>query len=111
MKKIIYEIFTNRLGNILAISNLALIAVTASGIALKLGLFTWMFLSFLLNLPAQFTAAILLSNSPVSYYQMLSGTPHYAASTLVFVYLQWVGIGWFARKISESIQPHLSKLL
>ena len=110
MKKIAYEIFTNRLGNILAISNLALIAFNASGMALKLGLFSWMFLSFLVNLPAQIASAILVSNSPVWYYQMLSGTPHYAVSTLVFVYLQWVGIGWLSRKISESIQPHLSKL-
>ena len=107
MQKIIYEIFTNRLGNVLAIGNLVLIAINASG----LGPNTWAGFSLMINLPARLASVTILGNPFLPYPSIGSFPTTYAFGTLIFVYLQWVGIGWLARKISESIQPHLSKLL
>jgi len=110
MKRIIYEVFSNRLGNVLAISNIVFIAITASGALTWLGLKSWIFASFLVDLPAQIASAIVFSNPLIPFYRWPTGPQYYSIGTLIFIYFQWLAIGWIAGKISRAIQPFLPKL-
>ena len=107
MPKLIYELFTNRSGNILAIGNLVLIAINASGLTTLLGLKALIRFSFLINLPARLVSVDVFGNAFVPYTPWQAGFSSYALGTLMFVYLQWIFIGWSARKISQAIQPKL----
>jgi hypothetical protein len=110
MKKIIYEILTNRLGNALAIGNFVLIAINASGFTAWLGLNAWTRFSFLINLPARIASVVILGNSFLLDGPWKSRFLYYTFGTLLFAYLQWIGIGWIAGKISRAIQPQQTKL-
>ena len=111
MRKVLCEIFSNRLGNTLAIANFVLIAINSSGITMWFGLRTWILFSGLISVPARIASAIFFGNPLIPYDRGPAGVPYFALGTLVFIYLQWITIGWIARKISQSIQPRLSKLL
>ena len=101
----IRELFTNRLGNVLAIANLSLIAINASGISAYFSLNAWMRLSFLLNVPARIASVIVLGNPFIPDGPWQTRLSHYALGTLVLVYMQWISIGWIARRIAQAIQP------
>jgi hypothetical protein len=108
MPNLIHELFTNRSGNILAIGNLVLIAINASGTTASLGLTSLIRFSFLVNVPARLASLIVFGNSLVPNAAWQSRLSGYAFGTLIFVYLQWICIGWSARKISQAIQPKLN---
>ena len=107
MPKLIHELFTNRSGNILAIANLILIAINASGLTTLLGLKALIRFSFLLNVPARLASVVVLGNSFAPDIPWQARLSSYALGTLIFVYLQWICIGWSAQKISQAIQPKL----
>lgn len=108
MPKFIHELFTNRSGNILAIANLILIAINASGLTASLGLKALIRFSFLLNVPARLASLDVLGNPLAPDIPWQARFSSYALGTLIFVYLQWICIGWSARKISQATQPRLN---
>jgi hypothetical protein len=108
MPKFIHELFTNRSGNILAIANLILMAINASGLTASLGLKALIRFSFLLNVPALLVSVDFFGNTFVPDIPWQARFSSYALGTLIFVYLQWICIGWSARKISQAIQPRLN---
>lgn len=103
MNAIVRAIFTNRLGNTLAIVNFVLMALNGSGVTRILGTDGLYLPVFLANLPAR-TASLLLS-------LFLFGEPRfgrsivesYSLQDLGFVYLQWVVIGAAATSIAAVI--------
>ena len=97
--------FTNRLGNVLAISHLSLIAVNASG----LGLITWIKYSFAVNVPARTAAAIVFGERLMPYWSSPSLLSKFGLFSVLFVYLQWISIGWITVKIAKAIEPTLAK--
>ena len=96
--------FTNRLGNILAISHLSLIAINASG----LGLITWIKYSFAVNVPARLAAAIVVGDPLVPYCSSPALLSKFGLFSLLFVYLQWLFIGWVTVKIANAIGPTIN---
>jgi hypothetical protein len=105
MKRMLCEMFTNRLGNVLAISHLSLIAINASG----LGLIPWVKYSFAVNVPARIVAAIVFGEPLVPYWSSPTLLSKFGLFSLLFVYLQWISIGWIAVKIAKAIEPTLTK--
>lgn len=105
MTRLFYEACTNRLGNALALINLFLIALHASGTSEWLGLTNLIRLSFLLSVPSRIASAVLFNERLVSYWSFSSSLTKYSLITLVFIYFQWVTIGWLAQKISRAVQP------
>jgi hypothetical protein len=93
--------FTNRLGNVLAISHLSLIAVNASGY----GLITWIKYSFAVNVPARIAAAVVFGEPLMPYWSSPTLLSKFGLFSLLCVYLQWISIGWITDKISKAIQP------
>jgi len=96
--------FSNRLGNCLAISHLSLIAINASG----LGLITWIKYSFAVNVPARIAAAVVFGEPLLPYWSSPTLLSKFGLFTILFVYLQWISIGWLTVKISKAIQPTLN---
>ena len=96
--------FSNRLGNVLAISHLSLIAVNASG----LGLIPWIKYSFAVNVPARIAAALIFGVPLLPYSSGPILLSKFGLFSLLFVYLQWISIGWLTVKISKAIQPTLN---
>lgn len=103
MNKIIRAIFTNRLGNTLAIINFVMIALNRSGVTNILFRDGLAFPVFIANLPARIVS--------VMVSLVLFGDPRYGRSVvesyslqdLGFVYLQWVMIGAAATSIAAVI--------
>lgn len=103
MNAIIKAIFTNRLGNTLAIVNFVLMALNGSGVTRILGPDGLYSPVFLVNLPAR-TASLLLSL--FLYGEPRSGrsiVETYSLQDLGFVYLQWAVIGALATPIAAEI--------
>jgi hypothetical protein len=98
------EMFSNRLGNVLAISHLSLIAVNASG----LGLIPWIKYSFAVNVPASIAAAVVFGERIMPYWSSPTLSIKFGLFSLLFVYLQWISIGWLTVKISKAIQQTLN---
>lgn len=106
MSKLFYAVITNRLGNVLALINLFLIAVHSAGVSERLGLINMIRFSFLLSVPARVASAVIFNERLLPYWSFPSSLAKYSLATLFLIYFQWVTIGWMARKISNSIQPH-----
>jgi hypothetical protein len=105
MTRSIYEILTNRLGNALALINLFLITLHASGISERLGLTNLIRLSFLVSVPSRIAAGVLFNERLLPYWSFPSSLAKYSLITLTLIYFQWVTIGWLAQKISAKVQP------
>lgn len=105
MSKIFYEIVTNKLGNALALINLAIIAANATGSSDGVFSPTLVRLSFLVNVPSRVASAVIFSDRLLPYWSNPASLVKYSLLTLVFVYLQWVTIGWVTQRISRMIQP------
>jgi hypothetical protein len=104
----VHEVLRNRLGNDLAIGNLSLIALNASGLTMSLGLLTWIKFAFLVSVPARIMSALVFSEPLVPWWTGPAALIKFSLSTLLFVYLQWVLIGWLTKKIAYAIKPPLS---
>ena len=108
MKCWIKELFENRLGNILAIVHFTLLAIVQSGIAMQLGFARLNDVMFDLSLPARLVsgtlAGIIFNGLPEL---RLNFRPN-SIGLLVFIYLQWLFIGWLAKYIAARIQPNAS---
>jgi hypothetical protein len=104
MKRMLSEMFTNRLGNVLAIGHLSLIAINASG----LGLITWIKYSFAVNVPARIAAVFVFGEPLLPYWSSPTVLSKFGLCTILFVYLQWISIGWITVKIARPIQPTLN---
>jgi|GEM_PF-2023222 len=103
----IKAIFTNTLGNTLAIVNLVLITMNLSGTFRLLGLDrlgdAFYFAVFFANIPARIASAIVSLITTYPRYGTGSNLNHYSLQELFFVYLQWVVIGAIASVIAKSI--------
>jgi len=104
----VHEVLRNRLGNDLAIGNLSLIALNASGLTMSLGLLTWIKFAFLVSVPARIMSSLVFSEPLVPWWTGPAALIKFSLSTLLFVYLQWVLIGWLTKKIAYAIKPPLS---
>ena len=105
MTKLFYEVITNRLGNVLAITNLFLIALHSSGISERLGLVNMIRLSYLVSVPAHVEAAVFFNERLLPYWSLPSALTSYSLIALSLIYFQWVTIGWMTQKIARAIQP------
>jgi hypothetical protein len=105
MNKLFYEVITHRLGNVLALIDLFLIALHSSGISERLGLVNMIRLSFLLSVPSRLASAVIFNERLLPYWSLPSSLAKYSFIALVLIYFQWVTIGWIAQKISRAIQP------
>jgi len=106
MNKLFYDLITNRLGNVLALINLFLVGLHASGISERLGLINMIRLSYVLSVPARVGSAIIFNERLVPYWSLPSSLGKYSLLTLLLIYFQWVTIGWMTQKISRTIQPY-----
>lgn len=106
MNKLCYEVIANRLGNVLALINLFLIALHSSGVTERLGLTNMFRLSFLVSVPSRLASAILFNERLLPYSSNPAALTKYSLATLALIYFQWVTIGWMAQKISRTIQPN-----
>jgi hypothetical protein len=105
MRNFIHSLFSNRLGNILAIINFSLLAISQSAVVPM-----WPFLRrlpkilFLVNLPARMAPGSIfwLIMPEVVIPRPVTGD---GFDVLVLMYLQWVFIGWLAHQIAGAIQP------
>ena len=95
----------NRLGNVLALLNLFLMALHASGISERLGLINMIRLSFLVSVPSRLAAAVIFNERLLPYWSSSSSLAKYSLITLTLIYFQWVTVGWMAQKISRAVQP------
>jgi hypothetical protein len=107
MRNFIYSFFSNRLGNVLAIINFSLLAISQSGVVPL-----WPFLRrlpkilFLVNLPARMApASIYWLVVPDGRYSALEPVTGDGFDVLLLTYLQWLFIGWLAHKIACAIRP------
>lgn len=104
----IKAIFTNTLGNTLAIVNLILITMNGSGATRLLGLDRLVdatyFAVFFANIPARL-GSLIFSEFLLYSRSGITGDPNlYSLQELVFVYLQWVVIGAIATVIANEIR-------
>jgi hypothetical protein len=107
MRNFIHCFFSNTLGNVLAIINFSLLAISQSGVVPM-----WPILCrlpkilFLVNLPARMAPAsifwIIVPDGRVFIPGPVTGD---GFDVLVLMYLQWVFIGWLAHRIACAIQP------
>lgn len=104
MKDLLCEVVTNKLGNVLALINLSLIALHAAGVSEQLGLVNLIRLSFLVNVPSRLMSAILFNDRLMPYWTAPSTLAKYSLISLVFIYFQWTAIGWITQRISRAIQ-------
>src|SRR5690348_17142642 len=105
MQKTIGEIFSNKLGNVLALGHLTLIALNSSGLTLSYGLIFWIKFAFLISIPARLASALLFGEPLLPYWASAVAFTKFTFITLLFIYLQWIVIGWMTGKISRAIQP------
>jgi len=106
MNAFIKAIFTNPLGNTLAIINFVLIALNGSGVMRIFGADGLYSPVFLANIPARIASVV--------FSLFLSGEPRFGRSVvesyslqdLGFVYLQWVVIGSIATSIAAEITQY-----
>jgi len=105
MNKLFYEVITNRLGNVLALFNLFLIALHASGVSERMGLINMIRLSYLVSVPSRLAAAVVFNETLLPYWSSTSPLAKYSLITLTLIYFQWVTVGWMAQKIARAIQP------
>jgi len=108
MKELLYEVVTNKLGNVLALIDLSLIALHAAGVSEQLGFTNLIRLSFLVNVPSRLASVVLLNDHLLPYWTAPATLAKYSLVSIVFVYFQWTVIGWITQKISTAIQPQLN---
>ena len=105
MKELLYEVVTNKLGNVLALIDLSLIALHAAGVSEQLGFTNLIRLSFLVNVPSRLASATIFNDRLMPYWTSPAALAKYSLASLVFAYFQWTVIGWITQKISRAIQP------
>ena len=107
MREFVKDFFTNRFGNVLAIINFVVITFNRNGISERLGLENLELFTFIVNLPARVASLIMLEIfvSP-KRFALRFDVNYYSLETLLFVYLQWLFIGWMAKAIARRIQPN-----
>jgi hypothetical protein len=104
MQNFLRSLFTNRFGLTLAIANLALIAFSRSGIFSLLGLENSEAMVFLVNMPARLVSMIFTSLFIGRVTSRFSDVDFFTLDMLIFVFLQWLFVGWLAQAISKAIR-------
>lgn len=85
MSKIFYDVVTNRLGNVLALINLILVALHASGISERPGLINVIRLSFLVSVPSRVASAVIFNESLLPYWSSPTSLAKYSLITTVLI--------------------------
>lgn len=107
MQSFIKSVFSNRIGQYLALTNFLLIALSRSEITRFLEIENLKTLAFLLNLPTRIVTSALFYNlfTPEKRLIVFLDKNAYPAEMLVFVFLQWLFIGWTVQTIARALQP------
>ena len=107
MQDFIKSFFSNRIGKYLAVTNFLLIAVSRSEIIRFLEIENLKTLAFLLNLPARIVTSVLFYNffTPEKRLIIFLDKDVYPLEMLVFVFLQWLFIGWLVQTIARAVRP------
>ena len=75
----------------------------------KLGLITWIKYSFAVNVPARIAAADVFGEPLLPYWSSPTLLSKFGLFSILFVYLQWISIGWITVRIAKAIEPTLTK--
>lgn len=103
MQNFLRSLFTNRFGLILAITNLVLIAFSRSRALSLLGMHGSEAMVFLVNMPARVVSMIFSALFLVPVTSRYSNVDYFTLDMLVFVFLQWLFIGWLAQRIAKAL--------
>lgn len=104
MQNFLRSLFTNRFGLMLAIANLTLIAFSRSRIFSVLGMENSEALVFLVNMPARLVSMIFTELFLGRVTSRFSDVDFFTLDMLIFVFLQWLVVGWLAQRIARAIR-------
>ena len=104
MQNFLRSLFTNRFGMILAITNLVLIAFSRSRVFSLLGLENSEAMVFLVNMPARLVSMIFTTLFIGRVTSRFSDIDFFTLDMLIFVFLQWLVVGWLAQRIARAIR-------